>query len=154
MGNDTGVTGISASSKLQVGQEKTYRVQKDAMAEFGDLKGTRRGAYALNDSTVIWFPTLTQSEDDIANRGYGGIEKDGGKTIIEIAADEKRLDRILKGRGSPRIAFPRHKGEDYRFAGLYKFDRVDKPNRRVIWKRISTEIGTNDYPVVKGEGKQ
>ena len=141
--------------KLKVGQKKTYRIQKDAMAEFDyDLKAARRGAYTLNDSTVVWFPNLTQSEDDIANRGFGNIEIDAGKQIVEVAADDKLLGRILNVTCFQRIAFPREKGEDYRFGGLYKFAGVDKVNRRVVWKRMATEINTADYPVVwRGVGQ-
>lgn len=141
--------------KLQVGQEKTYRIQKDAMIEFDyDLKAARRGSYILNDSTVVWFPNLTQSEEDIVNRGFGNIEIEAGKKIVEVAADDKLLCRILNGTCFQRIAFPRDKGEDYHFGGLYKFDGVDRANRRVTWKRIATEINTADYPVIRRGGRQ
>ena len=134
-------------SKLKVGQIKTYRIQKDAMAEFEYiLKFSMKGAYRLNDNVSVWFPNLTQSEEDIANRGYGNY-KGGVDYIVEVAADEKKLDRILKSIDSLRIAFPRNKGGDYHFDGLYKYDGADKVNRSVKWKRIATEIDTADYPL-------
>ena len=47
-----------------------------------------------------------------------------------------------------RIAFVRKgRGEDYEFDGLYKYDGVDRANRRITWKRIAPEINTKDYPV-------
>lgn len=137
--------------KLKVGQTKSYRIQQDAMDEFGyDRKSTRRGAYRLNDNAVVWFPNMAQSEEDMANRGYGNykVEKGGAVSIVEVAADERKLDRILKGIDSFRIAFPRNKGEAYDFDGLYKYDGVNKDNRSVIWKRIAAEINTDDYPVL------
>ena len=141
--------------RLKVGQKKTYRIQKDAMAEFGyDLKAARRGSYILNDSAAVWFPNLVQSEEDIANRGFGNIEIDPDKQIVEIASDDKLLGRILNGSCFQRIAFPRGKGEDYHFGGLYKFDGADKANRRVTWKRIAAEINTADYPVIRRGGRQ
>ena len=141
--------------KLKVGQNKTYRIQRDAMAEFDyDLRAAMKGAYRLNDSAVVWFPNLTQSKEDVANRGFGNIEIENGKQIIEIASDDKLLGRILNGSCFQRIAFPRGKGEDYHFGGLYKFDGADKANLRVTWKRIATEINTADYPVVRRGGRQ
>ena len=137
--------------KLKVGQTKSYRIQQDAMDEFGyNRKCTRRGAYRLNDNTVVWFPIMTQSKEDIDNRGYGNykVVKGDEVSIVEVAADEKKLDRILKSIDSLRIAFPRNKGEHYCFDGLYKYDRVDKVNRSVTWKRIATEIDTCDYPII------
>jgi len=141
--------------KLTVGQKKTYRVHRDAMAEFGhDLGFTMKGAHWLNDDTLVWFPNMTQSEEDIANRGYGNHrEENGGEVyIVEVAADEKKLDRILKSIDSLRIAFPRDKGTDYYFDGLYKYDGTDKAKRSVKWKRIAIEIDTTDYPVSSSEG--
>ena len=137
--------------KLKVGQTKSYRIQQDAMDEFGyDRKCIMHGAYRLNDNADVWFPNMTQSEEDIANRGYGNykVVKEGVVSIVEVAADEKKLDRVLKSIDSFRIAFPRNKGEDYHFDGLYKYDRVDKVNRSVTWKRIATEIDTCDYPII------
>lgn len=141
--------------ELKVGQKQTYRIQKDAMAEFGyDLKAARRGAYILNGSTVVWFPNFAQLEEEVTNRGFGNIEVDTGKQIVEVAANDKLLGRILNGACFQRIAFPRDKGEDYHFGGIYKFDGVDKANRRVTWKRIATEINTADYPVIRRGGRQ
>ena len=45
-----------------------------------------------------------------------------------------------------RIAFPRNKGEEYEFEGLYKYYGDDKAKLSVSWKRIATEIDTRDYP--------
>lgn len=96
---------------LKVGQTMTYRIQKDAMAEFGhSLKCSRKGAYELNDSTDARFQNLPQSKEDIANRRFDNREIDDGGKLAEIAADEKGLSRILKGSDRHRIVFVRHRG--------------------------------------------
>lgn len=133
-------------SKLTVGQKRSYSRHRDAMAEFGyDLWFSMSGAHWLNDSTLVWFPNLTQSKEDIARRGFGNYIN-GEFYIVEVAADERRLARILRSMDARRIAFPRKKGEDYKFGGLYKYDRTDKSKLSVFWKRIATEIDTDDYP--------
>ena len=71
---------MSSMSKLKVGQEKTYRIQNDAMAEFGNLKGGRRGAYTLNDKTVIWFPNLVKTEGCEFEALYGNYTDGEGCT--------------------------------------------------------------------------
>lgn len=137
--------------KLKVGQTKSYRVQQDAMDELGyNRKCTRRGAYRLNDNTVVWFPIMTQSKEDIDNRRYENykVVKGDEVSIVEVAADEKKLDRILKSIDSLRIAFPRNKGEHYCFDGLYKYDGKGRDKLSVTWKRIATEIDTDDYPAL------
>lgn len=132
-------------SKLRVG--KKYRIQKDAMSEFGyELKCARRGAYILNPSTVVWFPNLTQSREEIDNRGFGNYEESGGDKIIEIAADDIRLNRVVRSARFQRIAFAKRIGREYEFYGLYEFCGVDRASRRVTWKRIASEIKTADYP--------
>jgi hypothetical protein len=99
--------------KLCVGQKKSYRIQRDVMAEFGyDLRFGMRGGYRLNDSTLVWFPNLTDSEEDIAVRGFGNVKKND--CIIEIAATEKGLNGSLRTIAMNRIAFVRKgRGEDY-----------------------------------------
>ena len=134
-------------SILKAGQSKTYRVQKDAMAEFGyELKFGMRGGYKLNENTIVWFPNLTEDEEEIAVRGFGNVEK--REDIIEIAATEKGLNGSLNTISMHRIAFSRKgRGEPYKFEGLYKYDGVDRTNRRITWKCIATEINTKDYLV-------
>ena len=142
------------TSILKVVQTKTYRIQKDAMAEIGhSLKFPRKGAYELNDSTDAWFQNLPQSKEDIANRRFDNREIDDGGKLAEIAADEEGLSRILKGSDKHRIVFVRHKGEPYQFYGLYKYNDVDHANRCVKRKRISPEIDTADVHVYRCEKK-
>lgn len=133
--------------KLCVGQKKSYRIQRDVMAEFGyDLRFGMRGGYRLNDSTLVWFPNLTDSEEDIAVRGFGNVKKND--CIIEIARTDRGLNGSLRTVAMNRIAFSRSdRGKPYEFEGLYKYEGVDKVNRRITWKRIAPEINTKDYPV-------
>lgn len=132
--------------KLCVGQKKSYRIQRDVMAEFGyNLRFGMRGGYRLNDSTLVWFPNLTDSEEDIAVRGFGNVKKND--CIIEIARTDRGLNGSLRTIAMNRIAFSRSdRGKPYEFEGLYKYEGVDKVNRRITWKCIATEVDTKDYP--------
>lgn len=135
---------------LKNGQKKTYRIQKDAMAVFGyELKFTMRGSHVLNDSVAVWFPRLTDSIEDISARGFGNLKINDGEFLIEIAADDRKLNNVLNSISRNRIAFSKHKQENYCFEGLYKYDSVDKTSRKVTWKRIAAEIDTKDYSVKK-----
>ena len=136
--------------KLNKGQKKTYRIQKDAMAEFGyELKFTMRGSHVLNDSVAVWFPRLTDSIEDIRVRGFGNLKIKDGDFLIEIAADDRKLNNVLNSISRNRIVFSKYKNEDYCFEGLYKYDSVDKTSRKVTWKRIAAEIDTKEYPSEK-----
>ena len=137
-------------SVLRVGQKKPYRIQKDAMAEFGyDLKFTMRGAHQLNDGVIVWFPNLVKSELDEFPTEFGNILKNDGKTLVEIAPNDKMLQKVLNGSSLLRIAFGRYRGEKYKFLGVFKYDHVDKSRRQVAYKRIAAEIKTDDCPVSK-----
>ena len=137
-------------SELRVGQKKTYRIQKDAIAEFGNPDGfIRKGAYRFSNASEIWFPNLRQTEEEFSARGYNGEEVNGGEFLIEIARDERRLERV-RNTNVKRIAFPRSgKHKPYCFAGLYKFQDLDKATLRITWKRIATKINTGDYPICR-----
>ncbi len=133
---------------LNVGQAKTYRIQKDAMAEFGyDLKFAMKGAYRLNDSVIVWFPNLVKSELDEFPTEFGNVFD--GKTLVEIAPNDRKLQKVLKGSSLLRIAFARYRGEEYKFLGVFKYDHADRARRQVVYKRIAAEIKTDDYPVSK-----
>ena len=67
--------------------------------------------------------------------------------MVKVAPDDKRLNRVINGMCFLRVAFGRKKGEHYKFLGLYKCDDIDKPKRKVTWRRIATEIDTKGYPV-------
>jgi hypothetical protein len=138
-------------SELCVGQKKTYRIQRDAIAEFGNPDGfIRRGAYRFSDTSEIWFPNLRQTAEEFSARGYNGEELNGGEFLIEIAKDERRLERVRNAKQVKRIAFPRNGNrKPYCFAGLYKFHDFDKSTLRITWKRIATKINTGDYPICR-----
>ena len=140
-------------SELRVGQKKTYRIQRDAISEFGNPDGfIRKGAYRFSNASEIWFPNLRQTEEEFSARGYNGEEVNGGEFLIEIARDERRLERV-RNTNVKRIAFPRSgKYKPYCFAGLYKFQDLDKATLRITWKRIATKINTGDYPICRDLG--
>ena len=135
-----------AMSILKVGQKKTYRIQKDAMTEFGyDLKFAMKGGYWLDDQYLVWFPNLVNSETDQFQSLFGDVLKDNGKTMVEIAPDDKRLERILRDTSTLRITFARFKGYDYEFKGVFKYDEVDMACRKVFYKRIAEALDTSKW---------
>ena len=141
-------------SELCVGQKKTYHIQRDAIAEFGNPDGfIRRGAYRFSDTSEIWFPNLRQTAKEFSARGYNGEELNDGEFLIEIAKDERCLERVRNAKQVKRIAFPRNGNrKPYCFAGLYKFQDLDKATLRITWKRIATKINTGDYPICRDLG--
>ena len=72
-------------SELCVGQKKTYRIQRDAISEFGNPDGfIRKGAYRFSNASEIWFPNLRQTEEEFSARGYNGEELNSCEFLIEI----------------------------------------------------------------------
>lgn len=133
-------------SILKVGQKKTYRIQKDAMAEFGyALKFAMKGGYRLNDQYLVWFPNLMNSETDQFQSLFGDVLKDNGKTMVEIAPDDKRLERILRDTSTLRITFARFRGHDYEFKGVFRYDGVDRKRRQIVYTCISETIDTTKW---------
>ena len=133
-------------SILKVGQKKTYRLQKDAMAEFGyALKFAMKGGYRLNDQYLVWFPNLMNSETDQFQSLFGDVLKDNGKTMVEIAPDDKRLERILRDTSTLRITFARFRGHDYEFKGVFRYDGVDRERRQIVYTCISETIDTTKW---------
>ena len=130
-------------SILKVGQKKTYRIQKDAMAEFGyDLKFAMKGGYRLDDQYLVWFPNLMETEYAEFASLYGNVFKNDEKTLVEIAPDDRRLKKILSDTSTLRIVFGRFRGRNYEFKGVFKFDGVDRKRRQTIYTRIAETIDT------------
>jgi hypothetical protein len=132
--------------KLNVGQKKTYRIQKEAMAEFGyDLKFAMKGGYRLDDQYLVWFPNLMRTESDKFPTLFGNVLKDNGKTVVEIVSDDKRLEKILRDTSTIRIAFARFKGHDFEFKGVFKYHSVDRKRRQIVYTRIAEKIDTDKW---------
>lgn len=130
-------------STLKIGQGKTYRIQKEAMAEFGyDLQFAMKGGYRLDDQYLVWFPNLMESEDDEFPSLYGNVLKNDGKTLVEIAPDDRRLEKIMSDTSTLRIVFARFRGRNYEFKGVFKFDGVDRKRRQTIYTLIAETIDT------------
>ena len=131
---------------LRVEQKKTYRIQKDAMAEFGyELKFAMKGGYRLDDRHLVWFPNLIKTENDKFPSLFGNVLRDDGKTIVEIAPDDNRLEKVLRDTSTLRIAFARFKGHDYKFKGVFKYDGVDRKHRQIVYRRIVETLDTSTW---------
>ena len=133
-------------SILKLGQKKTYRIQKDAMAEFGyDLKFAMRGGYRLSDRDMVWFPNLSDSENDEFDAPVGNVMKNEGRVLIELFSTERAYDRSLKYMTLKRITFARKRGENYWFSGMYIYDGADKSTLRIKYRRVDTEVDTDNH---------
>ena len=131
---------------LNVGQKKTYRIQKDAIAEFGyELKFAMKGGYRLDDQHLVWFPNLMKTVSDEFPSLYANVLKNDGRTLIEIAPDDKRLEKALCDTSTLRIAFARFRGHNYEFKGVFKYYSVDRKRRQIIYTRISETIETDKW---------
>ena len=131
-------------AKLVVGQQKTYRIQKDAMAEFGQSRKTfRRGFYKLDPDTIIWFPKV--ADGNMPQSPFMDVVKQKGNIIEETSPDKDKFDKVKKFAKFPRVTFPADPGKPYRFEGVYKVDKIDNANMRITYKRISKTVDTANW---------
>ena len=146
MRTDGAEEGKSTMIIVKKKKKKTYRIQKDAMAEFGyDLKFAMKGGYRLDDRYLVWFPNLIKTENDEFPSLFGNVLRDEGKAIVEIAPDDNRLEKVLRGTSKLRIAFARFKRHDYEFKGVFKYDGVDRKHRQIVYRRIAETLDTDTW---------
>lgn len=131
-------------AKLVVGQQKTYRIQKDAMAEFGQSrKAFRRGFYKLDADTIIWFPKLV--DGNVPQSPFMDVMKQNGDIIEETSPNQDKFDKVKKFVRFPRITFPADPKKPYRFEGVYEVDKIDNAKLRITYKRISKTVDTTPW---------